>query len=191
MSTAVQCSPEKLASLVRDRDVRALDALVTCHGGRLMAVARRRCGNEIDAEDAVQDALLSAGKHLADWRGEGSVEGWVVRMVANACARMRRGRKNDPALHARDVDAESHDPSVERLAAEAELGERISASLATIAPIDRAILLLAEAEEWDSKRIAAEVGMTSGAVRTRLFRARNVLQRSLRDSLGPDPLFDS
>ncbi len=178
------CSPERLAALVRARDVRALDELVTCHGSRLMAVAQRHCRNRADAEDAVQDALLSAGKHLGDWRGEGSVEGWVIRMVANACAKMRRGRKNDPALHSTEIEPIAMEPTVERMAQRAELNEQLAAALATLAPVDRAILLLAEAEEWDSKRIAAEVDMTSGAVRTRLFRARKRLQEVLAPGLA-------
>lgn len=182
--SSTSCSPERLAALVRARDVRALDELVTCHGNRLMAVAQRHCRNRADAEDAVQDALLAAGKHLADWRGEGSVEGWVIRMVANACAKMRRGRKNDPALHSTDIEPIAMEPTVERLAQRAELSEQLAAAMATLPAVDRAILILAEAEDWDSQTIAAEVGMTSGAVRTRLFRARKRLQAVLGPILG-------
>lgn len=184
MGDGISCSPERLAALVRARDVRALDALVSCHGSRLMAVAQRYCKNRADAEDAVQDALISAGTHLGDWRGEGSVEGWVIRMVANACAKMRRGRKNDPALHSTEIEPISMQPTVEHLAQRAEVGEQLADALAALDPVDRAILLLAEAEEWDSRRIAAEVNMTSGAVRTRLFRARKRLQTVLEPTLG-------
>lgn len=182
--SAIACSPERLAALVRARDVRALDELVTCHGHRLMAVAQRHCRNRADAEDAVQDALLAAGRHLGDWRGEGSVEGWVVRMVANACAKMRRGRKNDPALHSTEIEPIAIEPTVERLAQRAELSEQLAAAMATLTPVDRAILILAEAEDWESQRIADEVGMTAGAVRTRLFRARKKLQSMLEPILG-------
>ena len=66
----------------------------------LLAVGRRVCRDDERARDAVQDALLAAGEHLDDFRGDGSVEGWLVRMVANACKSWRRGRKEDPAWNA-------------------------------------------------------------------------------------------
>ena len=105
MSTSiVACDPRAIAALVRANDLAALDRLTRCHGERLLAVARRRCRNDEDAHDAVQDALVSAGTHLQDFQGTGSVEGWVIRMVARACGRLRRGRKNDPSLHETEVD---------------------------------------------------------------------------------------
>lgn len=75
MSAPVSCDPAEIAALMRDGDLTALDRLTRCQGERLLAVGRRYCRNEEDARDAVQDALLTAGAHLADYRGEGSAEG--------------------------------------------------------------------------------------------------------------------
>lgn len=169
-----------LARLARAGDLAALDALTRAAGDRLLAAGRRYCASQADAEDAVQDALVAAGTHLADWRGEGPLEGWVVRMVARACARMRRGRKNDPRWNLRDVDvAGGTDPESE--ARRAELAGRLGAALATLAPEDRAILLLAEAEGWTGPEIAAETGLSPEAVRARLSRARRRLRAQLAD----------
>ncbi len=170
------CDGKVLVRLVQAEDMQALDRITRCFGERLIAVARHRCRNEEDAQDAVQDALLSAGSHLGSFRGDGSLEGWLVRMVTNACYRMRRGRKNDPALHTTETPLASEAPSPEIEAARAELSEALERALRELPPLDRAVLILAEGEGWTGPEISAELGMSPGAVRTRLTRVRQRLR---------------
>jgi RNA polymerase sigma-70 factor (ECF subfamily) len=183
MDKGALCDPHALIQLMRDGDLEALDRMSRCYGLRLMAVGRRYCGDEDRAKDAVQEALLSAGKHLKDFRGEGSPEGWLVRMVANACHRMRRGRKNDPRLHVSADDVDPVDPftSPEGEALRGELAEALGKALLDLQPRDRTILLLAEADGWKGPEIATELDMTPEAVRQRLSR----LRRRLRVRLQP------
>lgn len=184
--TPTHCDPDEIARLVRQGDLQALDALTRCHGDRLLAVGRRYCRNEEEAQDAVQDALFEAGRHLASYRGEGRVESWVVAMVARACGRMRRGRKNDPALHATEVELpdEDHDPELD--AGHALVARTLGEVLLDLPPRDRAIVVLAEAEGWTGPEIAQKLDMTPGAVRTRLSRARRQLRKELEARLGPE-----
>ncbi len=179
----LMCDPDALAEVVRSGDIQALDALTRCYGRRLLAVGRRRCADEESAKDAVQDALTAAGEHLDQFRGDGSVEGWLVRMVSNACARMRRGQKNDPRLHVpadkAPLGAAEDDP--EDLMARGELMEVLGEALLSLEPRDRTLVLLADAEGWRAPEIAEATGMTPGSVRTRLSRAR----RRLREHLMP------
>lgn len=184
MNSAVRCDPAEIAALIRAGDVVALDRLARCHGERLLAVGRRYCRDEQDARDAVQDALVNATTHLADFRGEGSAEGWVARMVARACSRMRRGRRNDPALHVRDLDLRSMEEDPESLAGRARIVEALGAVLLALPATDRAVLLLAEADGWTGPEIAAELGVSPNAVRTRLSRARRAVRERL-DGLHP------
>jgi RNA polymerase sigma-70 factor (ECF subfamily) len=146
------CSADELARTMRTGNIEALDRLTLCFGEKLLAAGRRYCGDEQRARDAVQDTMLAAGTRLADFRGEGSVEGWLVRMVANFCRRMQRGQKNDPAIH-QDV--------------------------AEVEPRDRTLLLLSDAEGWKAPEIAEALDMTPGNVRTRLSRARKRLREHL------------
>ncbi|MCB9764891.1 MAG: sigma-70 family RNA polymerase sigma factor [Alphaproteobacteria bacterium] len=176
--SAEYCSPDEIAALVRARDLKALDRITRCYGEHLLAAGRRHCATEADAQDAVQDALVTAGLHLGDWRGEGPVEGWVVRMVARACGRMRRGRKNDPALHVTEAPLPGEaDPEDD--AAVAELRDALNASLLLLSETDRAILVMAEVEGWKGPEIAEAFGMTPAAVRKRLSRARRVMRVQL------------
>lgn len=179
--TVAPCSPEDLVNLMHAGDLKALDQITRCFGSTLMAAGRRHCGDADRAQDAVQDALLSAGEHLQDFRGEGSPQGWLIRMVANACSRMRRGRKNSAAWNA-ELDPElvmgqSEGPEVS--AARAELATRLGEALISLSPEDRAILILAEAEDWTGPEIALALGMTAGAVRVRLTRMRGKLRDRL------------
>jgi RNA polymerase sigma-70 factor (ECF subfamily) len=170
--------------MVKAGDVDALERITRCYGERLLAVGRRQCRDDDRAQDAVQDALLAAGEHLEDFRGDGSLEGWLVRMVANACHRMRRGRKNDPKLHSVLEEYDSPpaaDASPEEGALRGELAVALGDALLRLEPRDRALLLLADGEGWKGPELAESLNMTPGSLRTRLSRAR----KRLRDELEP------
>lgn len=180
----VTCDPQALAALARAGDTASLDALTRCQGERLLAVGRRVCRNDEDARDAVQDALISAQTHLDAYRGDGPVEGWVVQMVARACHRMRRGRKNDPRLHAVGVDVPDDEASPEILAGRALIASTLGEVLLEVDPLDRAILLLAEVEGSTGPEIAAQTGLSAVAVRARLSRTRKRVRSLLEARLG-------
>ncbi len=177
------CDPEVLVALVRAGRRDALERMTRCYGARLIAVGRRQCGDADKARDAVQDALVSAAEHLTDFRGDGSLEGWLSTMVTRACRRMQRGRKNDPALHTEltpQTDG-SVFPPPDQLAAQARLAAALDAALLTLPAGDRAMVLLADVNGWRAPEIAEAMQMTPGQVRTRLSRAR----ARLRDELAP------
>jgi RNA polymerase sigma-70 factor, ECF subfamily len=182
------CDPHEVIALMAAGDMAALDRMTRCYGKRLIQVGRRYCRNEIDAEDAVQDALLAAGTHLDSFRGDGSLEGWLVRMVVNACHRMRRGRKNDPALHSAEVEVQSAERSPEDATRYGEMMEIMGEALNELPPRDRLIVLLAEAEGWTGPQIAEELKMTPGSVRTRLSRARAIIRENIVKKLGVNEL---
>lgn len=124
---------------------------------------------------------MIASNELAHFRGEGSLEGFLVRIVARACRRMSRGRKNAPALHDAEHSAVDTADSPEDNALRHELGAALDQLLLALEPSDRAILLLAELEDYTGPQIALELGLSPGAVRTRLTR----LRKRLREGLEP------
>lgn len=172
------CDAVRIAERVRDGDLDALGQISRCYGERLMAVGLRRCRDRADAEDAVQDALLSAGGALQGFRGDGSVEGWLTRMVINACYRMRRGQKNDRGRH--DTDTELPDNNTpEDGAARSQLARLLEDALAMLSPLDQAVVILSDVEGWSAPQIAMELTMQPGTVRVRLHRARKKLRTIL------------
>ncbi|HET9932858.1 MAG TPA: sigma-70 family RNA polymerase sigma factor [Polyangiaceae bacterium] len=173
------CNPERLIALVRSEDATALDHITRCYGERLLAAGRRHCRTTAEAEDAVQDTLLSFSSDLNQFRGEGSLEGFLVRVVARACRRLSRGHKNDRALHDSEAEPAAVGENPEDGAARTELGAALDTLLLTLEARDRALLLLAELEGYSAAEIGKELGLSEGAVRTRLSRLRQRLRVDL------------
>jgi len=173
------CDPEDVAALLKSGDVEVLDRLTRCYGRQLLAAGRRYCSSEEDARDAVQDAALGAWTYGEGFRGEGRVDRWLVRLVATACNRMRRGRKNDPSLHVQDAEIVAGDDSPEELAARAQLAETLGEALQSLSPEDRAILILADGGGWKGPEIAEALDLTPDVVRARLSRAHKKLRARL------------
>lgn len=181
------CNAQTLLRLVQgaaeepEQSQQALDRITRCYGDRLLRVGQRYCRTHAEAEDAVQETLLHALLHLDDFRGEGSLEGWLVRIVASACRRQSRGLRNAAALHTTEHELVSTAPSPFAASCNGEIGRALAGALLELSNIDRLVLLLAEAEGWHSEEIAAELGLTPGAVRVRLTR----LRARLREALSP------
>lgn len=178
-----ECHPDLIVRLVRAGDLAALDRISRCYGAHLLAVGRRVCRDDERARDAVQDALLAAGQHLDQFRGEGSVEGWLVRMVANACRSWRRGRKDDPAWNAPlDDDEPACGGAADRPddgAARSELAAALRTALLALSPIDRAVLLLTQVDGWRPVDVARQLDLSPESVRARLSRTRRRLRAEL------------
>jgi RNA polymerase sigma-70 factor, ECF subfamily len=179
MSPKTFCDADKMIALMKRGDLEALERMTRCFGDRLVAVGRSRCSTEDQAQDAVQDALLSAGQNLQSFRGDGSIEGWLVRMVANACRRFHRGRKNDPSLHVLDADLGDGGAEPEAAALRLEMADHLGEALLALSARDRAMILLSDAEGWKAPEIAEKMGMSPGSVRTRLSRARKRLRENV------------
>lgn len=173
------CSPPDLVTLLRSGDVAAIDRLARCYGERLRAAARKHCRTPEEAEDAFQDALLNAWHARDSFRGDGRLEGWMIRLVASACNRLRRGRKNAPELHVVGREVTTREPTPEQSAFRHELANRLSEALLELKPQDRVLLLLSDAHGWKGPELAEELGLSPGAVRTRLSRARAKLREHL------------
>jgi RNA polymerase sigma-70 factor (ECF subfamily) len=94
---------------------------------------------------------------------------------------MARGLKNDAGRHEVDGDPASQDDSPEMHASRREVGQVLQEALLSLSAEDRHVLLLADVEGYSGEEIAAQTGLSHGAVRTRLSRAR----ARLRELLGP------
>jgi len=173
--------------LVRQGSSEALDQITRCYSERLLEAGRRHCRTMAEAQDAVQDALLSASTELASLRSDAALESWLIRVVASACRRIGRGRRNDPTLHDSELElATPSDPEQE--AARRELAELLEALLLRLSPQDRSILVLSQLEDFSAAEIGAELGLSAGAVRTRLSRLRDHLVAELSQGTAKEDL---
>lgn len=156
---------------------------------RLIASATRVLGNEADAEDCVQEALILASRNGDQFEGRSSPTSWLFRVVLNACRMQRRAarreRRGGGAVHVSMQDLlsspaadGSFDP--ENAVAATELVEVVAAELAQIADRDAALFRRYMAEDLPLEVLAKESKLTRQAVKSRLFRVR----RRLAERLG-------
>ncbi len=186
--TAGGVSGDPDATLLRrhvEGDPDAFAELVARHRDRLWAVALRTLGDPEEAADAVQDALLSAYRRAATYRGEAQVTTWLHRVVVNACLDRVRRRAARPtvSLDAEPLGPDSgtargaasqpalavHDPDpAEALQTRLDVG----AALARLPFEQRAALVLVDMEGWSVAEAAAALGCAEGTVKSRCARGR-------------------
>jgi RNA polymerase sigma-70 factor (ECF subfamily) len=161
-----------------DRD--AFGLLVARHRDRLWRVALRTLGNPDDAADAVQDALVSAYRAAATFRGESAVTTWLHRITVNACLDLARRRASRPTT----VLTEQTVATVGGNNAPFEASDTATAVVAALRrlPVDQAAAVVIVDVEGFSIREAAEIlGAPEGTVKSRCSRARARLAELLSD----------
>jgi RNA polymerase sigma-70 factor (ECF subfamily) len=185
MSAAPPGDDELLARHV-DGDPDAFGELVNRHRNRLWGVALRTLGNPEDAADALQNALLSAHRGAAGFRGGSAVTTWLHRIVVNACldlARRHNARPTEPLL----IDPTS-DPTGRDVVSEHETSLAVLAALRTLPTEQAAAVVLVDIEGYSVQEVAEMLDIPAGTVKSRCARARARLAEQLRDL---DPRNDS
>src|SRR5271157_4363197 len=156
----------------------ALAALVGQYAGSLYRVAYSVLRNSADAEDVVQEAFLRVLRHRHTLGEVRDHRVWLIRIVWNIVLDRKRRAKTRPET---DDVAElarvlpSTGLSAEELAAAAEHHAHVLARVEQLPAKEREVLLLSAFEEFSSVEIAAVLGITESSVRSRLFRARNLM----------------
>ncbi|MFN0051176.1 MAG: sigma-70 family RNA polymerase sigma factor [Planctomycetales bacterium] len=188
---ASRSAEEDLLASLRAGDQQAYERVVRAHGGRLLSVARRLMHQEQDAQDAVQDAFLSAFRSLDQFDGQSLLSTWLHRIVVNACLMKLRTRRRKPeqsleALlprfkddgHQLDPPAPWSEPA-EVAAQRVETREFVRRSIAQLPESYRTVLLLRDIEELDTEETARMLEVSIPVVKTRLHRARQALRTLL------------
>jgi len=164
----------------------------------LHRTAYRYLANTADAEDAVQDALLSAHKHLDQFRGQAQMSTWLVAIVSN-CARMqlrRRPRQLHMSLHDQIGDEQGYTvserlvscgPNPEEEYGEAELRDRLMQVAEERSPTLRRAFQLRDLEGLTTGEAAQILGVADGTVKAQVSRARAKLARLARRALNAQP----
>jgi RNA polymerase sigma-70 factor, ECF subfamily len=148
------------------------------HGRFLYNVAYRLAGNDDDAQDLVQEALIRVRKGLERYE-PGSLEGWLARIVTNVFLDEVRRRKRRPA------DAFPEDPDwvlpSTPAADEVSTGfsEEVQAALTSLPDEFRAAVVLCDVADLPYDEIAESLGVPVGTVRSRIHRGRRLLRNAL------------
>lgn len=156
---------------------------------RLVASAIRILGNEADAEDCVQEALILAAKNADRFEGRSSPTSWLFRVVLNSCRMQRRAarreRRGGGAAHVSLHDLVGFHPVADRTfdpeeaIAANELADVVADELDRVADKDAALFRRYMAEDLPLEQLAAQSRLTRQAVKSRLFRVRRRIAERL------------
>jgi RNA polymerase sigma-70 factor, ECF subfamily len=169
-----------------DGDPTAFTEIFRRHRDQLWAVALRTTGDPEDAADAVQEALISAMRHAASFRGDAKVSTWLHRIVVNACLDRLRRRAAHPTSPLPDDD---HAPSIARDDYDdRDTAADVHAALATLPAEQRAAIVLVDIEGYPVDEVAAMLEVPSGTIKSRCARGRaKLVPLLLHLRGGPDP----
>lgn len=183
-----------LAGLRRGDDD-AFEQVFRRYGARMIATARRLLGNEEDARDAVQEAMLSAFKAVARFEGGSQIGTWLHRIVVNAALMRMRTRRRKPESSIEDLlpsfQADGHrvllardelDPA--EALEQAQLLALLRSCVDDLPEGYRQVYMLRDIEELSSDEVALAMGLTPNAVKIRLHRARQALMGLVKRRLG-------
>ncbi|MER7982774.1 RNA polymerase sigma factor [Streptomyces sp. NPDC095817] len=159
----------------------AFAVLVRRHSGLMLSLAFRLLGNQADAEDAVQDAFLSAWRRLPEFRRHAEFGTWMYRIVTNRClTTLRAGHRAVPLDAVPEPAARDPGSSPPRTAETDAAATALAAAVHGLRPDQRACWILRELHGLHYEEIAHVTGSSEQAVRGRLFRARHTLQEAMR-----------
>ena len=175
---------DSLLDRARQGDRAALEELLAQQAPVIYRFSLRMCRNVADAEDTLQDTLLSIANHVGKFAGRASLSSWIFALTRSACARRRRGLKNRPTENLDDAPPlPSGRPSPEEHAGQHELTAALTAALDQIPETYREVLLLRDMEGLSASEAAEALGVSVDALKSRLHRARQALREALHPIL--------
>jgi len=188
-----QVSEESLVQAGQHGDAQALNTLFHRHQRTLFHSALGIMGNHQDAEDALQDGLLTAFRNLKSFEGRSQFSTWLTRVVINAALMRRRGQAVRPSAAAAESINRDEIPFAERLVSKGpdpeqlfgrlEIREIIKDHLDEHTPILRTAFVLRKVREYSTRETANMLRVSEETLKGRLLRARRQLAKRMSRSL--------
>jgi RNA polymerase sigma-70 factor (ECF subfamily) len=178
-------------------DQEALEAIFNLYSPKLYNIAHRMLGDVADTEEVIQDVFWTAYRKAKTFRGNSQFSTWLYRLTINAAlGRIRRSKKNKEVEYEEFLPKFQQDghhlvrpvidwsDTLDESYAKQEIQQLLKEALDQLKPIDKSVVVLSDLEGMSDKEIAAALGVTISAVKTRLHRARLFLRGKLAVRLG-------
>jgi RNA polymerase sigma-70 factor (ECF subfamily) len=177
----------QLLERARDGDETALGELLSAVQPQLYRFSMKMCRHTEDAEDVLQDSMMTLARSFRDFRGASSLSTWLFTIARSFCIKKRRKSKFAPEREesleqlapAEQGRIQSPNPDPAEQAESAEIWQQVHAGIQRIEPAYREILVLRDIEGLRAKEVAEVVGISVPAVKSRLHRARAQLREYL------------
>jgi len=177
---------KELVKLARCGESTAISELVVKFRKPFYIYACHYLGNEFEAEDATQEALLKIIKGLPGFKGLSSLETWMFRILTNVCIDQKRRQKNQPLIHScsqteEGISFEIPDqrPLPEEEVESSELRQSVREALNKLSVEHREVILLHDLYSFKYQEIVKITGVSLGTIKSRLFYARQELKKYL------------
>jgi len=187
----VAVEPWDVERLGRDRglveahcrgDSDAFTVIVKEHYRPLLALAQRRLGTRVEAEDAVQEALEKAFRALPRFKGEYRLAAWLSTIVVNVCADHGARRVVEQRVPQQFTSRPQAVPDISEGVSDPAVVHAVQAAIAALPPTRRAAFLLYEAFGFSYAQVAEQLGITRDNARARVHRAKADLRKALADT---------
>lgn len=195
MNTHLHVDEEVLVQSGLRGDPEALDTLFARYTRPLYQTALRLLGNPEDAEDALQEGMLSAVRNLKRFEGRSKFSTWLTRIVINAALMQLRKQRTRPTVSLEQEDAEQREltlgsripdarPDPEAAYTNKERFEIFESRLETLPPALQSAVWLRDVEGLSTAEAARALGLSEGTVKSQLHRARNRLSSLVQGGQG-------
>jgi RNA polymerase sigma-70 factor, ECF subfamily len=169
----------------------AYDLLVLKYQHKVVKLVMRYLGDAADAEDVAQEAFIKAYRALPQFRGDSAFYTWLYRIAINTAKNALAARNRNPVTY--DLDIQGNDEAAEMigklkdpetpegLALTEEIRNIVNAAIGELPEDLRTAIVLRELEGMSYEEIASAMDCPVGTVRSRIFRAREAIDRKLRE----------
>jgi RNA polymerase sigma factor (sigma-70 family) len=173
---------EDLVKSCKANERKAQELLYKQFASKMLGVCLRYANDRMEAEDMLQNGFIRVFQKIADYRGEGSFEGWVRRIMVHSS--IEYYRKHHKMLSVADLEETGKEPSVDAAAAAQLDAKDLMAMIQQLSPGYRMVFNLYAIEGYSHKEIGEIMGISEGASKSQLSRARTILKEQIIHSDG-------
>lgn len=165
---------DELLTRCKAGERKAQEILYKLLASKMLGVCMRYATDKGEAEDMLQNGFINVFKKLADYRGDGAFEGWVRRIMVHSAIEYHR--KYHKSLQLMDVIDSGYEPSVNAAAIASLSAKDLMGFIQELPYNYRMVFNLYAIEGYSHKEIGEMVGITEGASKSQLSRARTILK---------------
>src|ERR1700761_190232 len=173
---------EELIVRCKAGERKAQESLYKQFASKMLGVCMRYATDRMEAEDMLQNGFIKVFNKIADFRGEGSFEGWVRRIMVHSS--IEYYRRNHKLLLVADLEDTGREPSAApAVAAKMDAGD-LMALIQQLSPGYKMVFNLYAIEGYSHREIGVIMGISEGASKSQLSRARTILKEQIAQSEG-------